>query len=645
MEKFKKNDSPIVSIIIAVSKHENSGLATNCLESVVGNLDGIDLDIILVNWTTEKKEWCNPINGMSIEVTHQIQSLNIIDGMNKAFTVAKGKYIVLLDGKCIVQPGWLTSLIGLLENELDIGIAGPKVIYPDGVLQNAGGIVWQNGESSLYGRMDEPEKEEYMYVREVDYVPGSAIMIRSALLEEIGVFDNSYRKSEYCFLDIAFRARAMGKRVVFQPFSRVLYRGRSSIDEFNISNNMETSLFDKKLFVNKHKDYLVKQLPANENVYWARSRSFGKKTIIVLDGNMPMWDTNAGNRTTYQYMRLFLELGMHVIFVSATFKAYEPYISYYRQMGIEVLAGPQWNKDIFDIWIDQNGSYIDYVYLQRLEPSIAFFDSFKEKTNAKIFFYPMDIQSVREERQYTIEKDYFLLKRAKESRRIEDILFKEVDVIHVISTVEENMLSNRYPEKIVRTIPCFIYDESYFLNRKKPSLINRDGIIFVGGFNHAPNKDAVLWFMSNIYPLIIKEYPHCPVKIVGSNPDSEILQLASDDIKVTGYVSDAELESLYEHSRVVVVPLRYGAGVKGKVVEAITYQIPVVTTSIGSEGLPGVDKEIDIADSEDNFAAMVCKYLFDDEYWQKKSEGLLAYAHRNFSIEAAKNVLFKDISI
>ena len=121
--------------------------------------------------------------------------------------------------------------------------------------------------------------------------------------------------------------------------------------------------------------------------------------------------------------------------------------------------------------------------------------------------------------------------------------------------------------------------------------------------------------------------------------------MASDDIKVTGYVSDIELASLYEHSRVVIVPLRYGAGVKGKVVEAITYQIPVVTTSIGSEGLPGVENEIDIADSEDIFAAMVSKYLFDDEYWKKKSEGLLAYAYRNFSMEAARKVLFEDMSI
>ena len=126
----------------------------------------------------------------------------------------------------------------------------------------------------------------------------------------------------------------------------------------------------------------------------------------------------------------------------------------------------------------------------------------------------------------------------------------------------------------------------------------REGILFIGGFSHAPNVDAALWFGKEIYPEILKRQ-NITFYIVGSNAPDEVKNLNTTGIKYKGFVSEHELCDLYQKVRIVVVPLRYGAGIKGKVVDAMYQEVPIISTSVGIEGILEAESCVEIADSKE----------------------------------------------
>ena len=167
--------------------------------------------------------------------------------------------------------------------------------------------------------------------------------------------------------------------------------------------------------------------------------------------------------------------------------------------------------------------------------------------------------------------------------------------------------------------------------------------MFVGGFNHPPNIDAVLWFAKEIFPEILKAYPEIRWYIIGSNPTEEIQNLANEHIIVTGYVSDEQLAGYYQDCRLSVVPLRYGAGVKGKVVESIYYQCPMITTPVGAEGISTDENVFEICEADEQMAGAIIELYKDEERLKKMAEGCSAYINKYFTRKQAAEVIRRDI--
>lgn len=638
---IEKSLKPFVSIVIPV--YNQWDYTYSCIKSIVANTTNVSYEIIVADDMSTDE---------TINIDKYVENAVVVrDGQNRGFLLncknaaksARGKYVLFLNNDTQVQEGWLDSLVELIESDASIGMVGSKLVYPDGRLQEAGGIIWDDASGWNFGRLDDPSKSEFNYVKEVDYISGAAIMINKQLWDEIGGFDERYVPAYYEDTDLAFEVRKHGFKVMYQPKSVVVHFEGISHGTDEGSNIKSYQSKNKNVFLAKWKNELeTYQLPNAKDVFWARDRSMDKKTIVVIDHYVPHYDKDAGGRCTYYYLKLFKSLGYNVIFIGDNFYKHEPYTSNLQALGIQVLYGNEYAKNI-EKWFKINGEYIDYVYLNRPHIAIKYVDMIRKYTNSKLIYFGHDLHYLRELRNYEVEGKPELLKSSNEWKKIEFDLFEKADVIHVVGSYEQSVLQKEFPNKPIRNIPLYMFNEEE-INIEKETYQNRESILFVGGFGHKPNYDGVIWFINEVFPSILEQKPDMKFFIVGSNPPEDIKSLNSSNIIVTGYVTDEELKQYYSKSRIVVVPLRYGAGVKGKVVEAIYHQVPIVTTEVGSEGLNEANEYMMIAKDNKAFSKMVIDLYDDEKIWTSLSYKSKDYIKKYFTIDAASEQVKLDIN-
>ena len=638
--KFKQYEHPTVSIVIPV--YNQFAYTYNCLRSIRKYSGKVKYEIIIADDCSNDltKEIKKVISG--ITVVRNEKNLLFLRNCNNAAKSAKGDYILFLNNDTQVQENWLQPLIDLMKKDEKIGMTGSKLIYSDGTLQESGGILWKDGSAWNYGRNQDATRSEYNYVKEVDYISGAAIMIRSALWKRLGGFDDRFAPAYYEDTDLAFQVREAGYKVVYQPLSIVVhFEGKSNGTD--TSKGLKSyQVANSKKFYQKWKSVLQKEnFPNGQNVFLARDRSRNKKHILVIDHYVPRPDQDAGGRCTFMYLEQFVKMGMQVTFIGDNFAHEEPYTENLRKLGIEVLYGDDyylhWEK-----WLEENGKYFDYCYPQRPHIAIKWIDYLKKYCpQAKIFYFAHDLHHLREYREYKLTGDESHLEESKKWKEIEFKLFNAADVVHVVGSYEQEYLQEKLPNKPIRNIPLYIYDEPPKDIQKDFTL--RNDILFVGGFGHPPNEDAVLWFAKDIYPLILKKYPDMVWHIVGGSVPDSVKALESKNIIVHGRVSDEELAKLYNECRLAVVPLRYGAGVKGKIVEAAYYQIPMVTTTIGAEGMSTAENTMIVEDDAEKMAEKINDLYEDFDTLKEMSDNGPVFIEKYFSQKAVDEVLALDM--
>lgn len=216
--------------------------------------------------------------------------------------------------------------------------------------------------------------------------------------------------------------------------------------------------------------------------------------------------------------------------------------------------------------------------------------------------------------------------------RLERRVWRQFDVVIYPSEEEAAMVRAMSPHTMARSIVPFCFD--IFPARTAPT--EGQSILFVAGFAHPPNVDAALFLMHEVMPRLREEIGPTKVVLAGSNPTQIVQALAGPDVEVTGYLTEEALGKLYNRHRVSVVPLRFGAGVKGKVVEALSHGLPLVTTSIGSQGIPGLDSVIPVRDDVAGIVAALKLLLTDDAAWMAQSAAQMDFAQRFYSRTAMR---------
>ncbi|HEX8289850.1 MAG TPA: glycosyltransferase [Pyrinomonadaceae bacterium] len=365
--------------------------------------------------------------------------------------------------------------------------------------------------------------------------------------------------------------------------------------------------------------------PSNKNGNGKHSFS-----VIVFNDSLPEFDRDSGSLRLFTILRILAQRGK-VKFVPLYVKRCDFYESELAENGVETISA-------FDFQNELKREKYDYAILSRGEVAEKVFSLVRRRSpQTKIIYDTVDVHFVRLQREYELTGDENLLPEIDKMKQIETRLARQSDQVWCVTEQDERFLCKLAPESDYQIVSNIHYPESRGL-----SFDGRAGILFVGGFAHRPNRDAVLFFLNEIFPLVLQKTPDAKFYIVGSDPPPEISARESKNVIVKGFVPD--VAPLFENCRVFVAPLRYGAGMKGKVGQALAFGLPTVTTNIGAEGMNLTNgREVLISDSPADFAANVCRVYEDANLWQNLSNAGREYIIKTLSPDVVEEKIIKAL--
>lgn len=517
-----------------------------------------------------------------IRVLQNSSNLGFLRSCNRAAAVASGRWLGFLNNDTVVAPRWLVELIGTGERDARVGLVGAALLYPDGRLQESGGLVWNDGSAANAGRGGDPEHPDWRRLRDVDYVSGAAILVRHALFQQLGGFDSRYAPAYYEDTDLAMGIRQLGYRVVVQPQAQVIHDEGVSSGKDDESGSKKHQARNGQLFRRKWREVLATHGP--NGCFEPQELERGRRgRVLVLEACTPSPDQDAGSLFMFNILLALEQLGLAVSFCAIDNLAYMPdYSAALERQGIRVLVHPQVAS--LEEHLREEGRHYDVVLIARPEVAEAALDPIKAHApQARLIYYTHDLHHLRMERQHAVMPETVPAEAIQRMRQLEQEIVNVVDEVLYLSDIELKEAQERLRPRSRSWVLPPVVATTGSPGRAGPGYDGRRDLVFIGGFHHPPNRDAVLWFAETVMPLLRQAGSGLVLHVVGAQPPEDIRALESSDVVVHGYVAD--LEGLLAQRRIAVAPLRFGAGVKGKVLTALAAGLPLVGTSVALEGL------------------------------------------------------------
>jgi glycosyltransferase involved in cell wall biosynthesis len=370
----------------------------------------------------------------------------------------------------------------------------------------------------------------------------------------------------------------------------------------------------------------------------AKYKPYGGK-ILVIDATTPTPDRDAGSLTAWYYLRALSELCAEVTFIPADLIYSKKYGEEIEKLGVEYLS--QSTIISIDNYLEKKGGEYAYILLYRVHIARFILPYVKEYApQAKVIFDTVDLHYLREERKAELSGDRHDLEAAAYTKIVEYETMALSDATIVLSGAEKEIILREKADLNICTIPLLLD-----IPGSDAMYEERQHIVFIGGFLHEPNIDAVKYFISKIWPNVKKYLPECEFQIIGANMPEEIIQMAASDqrIKAIGYVED--LGVYFNRCKISVAPLRYGAGIKGKIGTSASYGVPTVATSLAAEGM-GFENGVNIliADDQHQFAKDLIELYLNKDLWDLLSKNSQKFVEDNFSYELGRQKLASLLS-
>lgn len=622
--------SPLVSVVIPV--HGKWEYTHACLASIEQNRPAFPFEVLVVDDASPDRTAELAAASPGVRLVRTPHNVGFVGACNLGAGHARGSYLLFLNNDTEVRPGALDALVNAADSDDRIGLVGAALVYPDGRLQESGGIIWADGSGWNYGRDQDAGSPEFQVRRDVDYCSAAAILVRQDLFDSIGGFDQRYAPAYYEDTDLAFAIRATGHRTIVEPTAVVVHHEGVSHGTDSATGVKRYQEINRALFVQKWTTALADHLPAASelNLWLARQRGVAGHRgglVLVADHQVPTHDRDSGSMRMHQLLLQLVELDQRVVFFPSNGALLQPYTGQLQRHGITVIADAASQAD----FLREAGAALTLAVLSRPQVAWKLLEELRMLApHCLVGYDTVDLHFLRLQRQAALaasagDEDGAarLAGKMAASRELELGLVRAADLTLVVSEHEQRLLRELVPEADVRVLSN-VHQPAV----EVPGPQGRTGLLFVGSFDHLPNRDAATWMVRDVLPLVHRWHPATVLHVVGSNPSPDVLELATETVEVHGWVPD--LMPLHQRCRLSVAPLRFGAGVKGKVGESMAAGLPTVCTPIAVEGMQLADgQHVLVAADAAGFADHVVTLLEDDALWRTMSEaGANAVAER-----------------
>jgi len=424
-------NNPIFSIVIPV--YGQLDFTLQCLKSIFLSLEDTSHEIIVVDDASVDSSFHSLEAVPGIRLFKNEQNQGFIKTCNYGASKALGQYILFLNNDTEVKVGWLDSIFTLFNEQQDIGVVGSKLIYPNGQLQEAGGILWQDGSAWNYGSQQNPNSPEFNYVKETDYCSGASLAIPRDLFSRLGGFSEEYLPA-YCEdSDLCMQVRKEGLKVFYQPFSHIIHHeGISNGRDLNSGIKAYQQKNQKKMLLKWETTWHKENFNNGEHVFLARDRGRNKKLALIIDQHI------ASSETCHSFISVLLHKGYMVKFWTEDLQYDSELTQYLQKGGVEVYYGKQYSD--FDQWCKTNLEYFSLVCVNPMisQNHINSLVEYKKKTS------PL-LSICWTTNQYDSD--------------INDYAFSFSDLILLSSTENERSLHERFPNYQIGVLPSKLVDQ------------------------------------------------------------------------------------------------------------------------------------------------------------------------------------------
>ena len=540
-------------------------------------------------------------------------NLGFAAGNNRAAALAKGDYLVMLNDDAEPEPGWLESLVETADHDPAIGAVGSRIVLPDGTLQEAGSIIWSDASTLGVGRGLPHNLHRYDYLRDVDYASACSLLVRRTTFERLGGFDERFFPAYNEDVDLCLGIRRLRQRVVYQPRSVVVHHeSQSGLDARTFLILRGRGLLREKWA--GELDRLPEPAPLDQTaIDLAVHRAMrSPRRLLIIDDRLPDRGGGSGFGRMLDAIRELAAAGYAVSMYPTATEAGDR--RELQDLGVDIIGGdlvrhlaaPATWYDVAVVSRPHNFHTVRILRRYQRQCAVIY--------DAEALFHRRLEREAELLRPVDPEAAELTLLRAKHARRHETRAARTVDRVVSVSTVEAKVLRSIRGHRPVDVIEPLTPEA----RPTHSPFGDRNGMLLVAGWlagYPSPNADGLEWFLRAVLPTVKERVPWSRLSVTGRNAPEQLTRFAGASLQFLGHVDD--LSEVYDRARVAIVPVRYGAGIKLKALEALQYGVPVVTTSVGAEGIEGAGGlAVSVCDDPQEFAHRTVALLDGKHAWE-----------------------------
>lgn len=640
---FPHVDEPIVSVVMVT--YGQWPLARQALKALNARTDPVYEVIVVDNDSPD-----DTAERVREEVEGAVLVFNDVNtgfggASNQGAERARGRYLCFLNSDATVQDGWLPPLLDVFADET-AGAAVPVLLNPDGSIQEAGSVVDSVGWALALGEGESPDAFANRFKRAVDFASAACMLVERETFLELGGFDPAYGVGYFEDVDLCFKLRERGLRTIYEPRSRVVHERHGSGTSRQAQERMQAN---RQIFYQRWDEQLARRPRLLEVPFNVRRRIAARDAevidrILVLDDRVPFHDRGSGDPRMAKLLEELTDLWpeSRITLVAADDREAETYAPPLLARGVEVVCPPV----DFSTWFASRMFHYSAAIVSRGE-NVARFEGHLHQTQPQALraFDTEALTFRRLERMAEHIEDpaqkAHVGREALRMRQIELKALQESAVVFAVSEEEAEFIAEVAPGT-----PTFILPSHVEPVERPAGFEERRDVLFFGGFlagPGSPNEDALLHLVDEVMPILWEREPDLVLHVVGADTTPAVNALHSDRINVVGYVEDPA--EWLGRARVHVSPMRFGAGIRLRLLDTIAAGLPFVTSGVGAEGLPlGPLRDRLVAENPVEQAELVHALYTSPELWRQAQRGLLALARRRFGRAAFRRELVEGMS-